>query len=190
MIDLLKANGGENIKVFGGGGGVIVPVRNQGTARLWRDPYLCARKTACIWACRAWINEVVQHADYDVAADGVPSAEQVLAGLKAGDKRVLSRVITLLENGVAPDLKEPILKAAAELTVPVLGITGTGGAGKSSLTDELVRRFRLDQNDSVKIGLISIDPSRKRTGGALLGDRIRNERHRTSEHFHAFAGHA
>ena len=172
MIDLLKANGGENIKVFGGGGGVIVPseikeLHAYGVTRIY------APEDGVHMGLQGMINEVVQHADYDVAADGVPSAEQVLAGLKAGDKRVLSRVITLLENGVAPDLKEPILKAAAELTVPVLGITGTGGAGKSSLTDELVRRFRLDQNDSVKIGLISIDPSRKRTGGALLGDRIR-----------------
>ena len=119
------------------------------------------------------INEVVQNADYDVADQGVPTAEQALAGLRAGDKRLLSRIITLLENGEAPALKEPLLKAAAELATPVLGITGTGGAGKSSLTDELVRRFRLDQGDTVKIGLISIDPSRKRTGGALLGDRIR-----------------
>ena len=64
-------------------------------------------------------------------------------------------------------------RARASRSVPVLGITGTGGAGKSSLTDEIVRRFRLDQSDAVRIGLISIDPSRKRTGGALLGDRIR-----------------
>ena len=103
----------------------------------------------------------------------MPDVGQVLASLKAGDRRLLARVITLLENGEAPDLREPLLKAAAELKVPVLGITGTGGAGKSSLTDEIVRRFRLDQGDTVKIGLISIDPSRKRTGGALLGDRIR-----------------
>ncbi|QRM18517.1 methylmalonyl-CoA mutase [Dechloromonas sp. TW-R-39-2] len=172
MIDLLKANGGENIKVFGGGGGVIVPseikeLHAYGVTRIY------APEDGVHMGLQGMINEVVQNADYDVAADGVPSVEQVLAGLKAGDKRLLSRVITLLENGVAPALKEPILKAAAELNVPVLGITGTGGAGKSSLTDELVRRFRLDQDDSVKIGLVSIDPSRKRTGGALLGDRIR-----------------
>src|SRR6185369_13176197 len=172
MIDLLKANGGANIKVFGGGGGVIVPseikeLHAYGVTRIY------APEDGVHMGLQGMINEVVQNADFDLAADGVPSADEALAGLKAGDKRLLARIITLLENGEAPALKEPLLKAAAELTVPVLGITGTGGAGKSSLTDELVRRFRLDQGDTVKIGLVSIDPSRKRTGGALLGDRIR-----------------
>ncbi|PKO86049.1 MAG: methylmalonyl-CoA mutase, partial [Betaproteobacteria bacterium HGW-Betaproteobacteria-12] len=172
MIDLLKANGGENIKVFGGGGGVIVPseikeLHAYGVSRIY------APEDGVHMGLQGMINEVVQNADYDVADAGVPGVEQVLAGLKAGDKRLLARVITLLENGSAPALKEPLLKAAAELSVPVLGITGTGGAGKSSLTDEIVRRFRLDQGDTVKIGIVSIDPSRKRTGGALLGDRIR-----------------
>src|SRR5574343_489894 len=172
MIDLLKANGGENIKVFGGGGGVIVPaeikeLHEYGVTRIY------APEDGVHMGLQGMINDVVQKSDFDVADEGVPSAEQVLAGLKAGDKRLLARVITLLENGEAPALKEPLLKAAAETNIPVLGITGTGGAGKSSLTDELVRRFRLDQGDTVKIGLISIDPSRKRTGGALLGDRVR-----------------
>ncbi|MBU3698149.1 fused isobutyryl-CoA mutase/GTPase IcmF [Dechloromonas sp.] len=172
MVDLLKANGGENIKIFGGGGGVIVPAEIKelhayGVTRIY------APEDGVHMGLQGMINEVVQKSDFDVAAEGVPTADQVLAGLKAGDKRLLARVITLLENGAAPELKEQLLKAAAATTVPVLGITGTGGAGKSSLTDEIVRRFRLDQEDSVKIGLISIDPSRKRTGGALLGDRIR-----------------
>ena len=86
----------------------------------------------------------------------------------------LARVITALENGAYPEaLRQQIKEAATARTTPVLGITGTGGAGKSSLTDELVRRFRLDQDDGLKLAIISIDPSRKRTGGALLGDRIR-----------------
>ncbi|WP_153146682.1 fused isobutyryl-CoA mutase/GTPase IcmF [Dechloromonas sp. H13] len=172
MIDLLKANGGANIKVFGGGGGVIVPseikeLHAYGVTRIY------APEDGVHMGLQGMINEVVQKADYDLAEQGAPTAEQALAGLQAGDRRLLARVITLLENGAAPALKEPLLKAAAALETPVLGITGTGGAGKSSLTDELVRRFRLDQGDTVKIGLISIDPSRKRTGGALLGDRIR-----------------
>src|SRR5574343_396199 len=172
MIDLLKANGGENIKVFGGGGGVIVPAEIRelhayGVTRIY------APEDGVKMGLQGMINDVVEKSAYNVATEGVPSAEQVLAGLKAGDRRLLARVITLLAHGAAPELKEPLLKAAAATTVPVLGITGTGGAGKSSLTDEIVRRFRLDQEDSVKIGLISIDPSRKRTGGALLGDRIR-----------------
>lgn len=172
MIDLLKANGGENIKVFGGGGGVIVPaeireLHDYGVTRIY------APEDGVQMGLQGMINDVVEKSDFDLATEGVPTAEQVLAGLKAGDRRLLARVITLLENGSAPQLKEPLLKAAAATTIPVLGITGTGGAGKSSLTDEIVRRFRLDQGDTVKIGLISIDPSRKRTGGALLGDRIR-----------------
>ncbi len=172
MIDLLKANGGENIKVFGGGGGVIVPAEIKelhayGVSRIY------APEDGVVMGLQGMINDVVEKSDFDLAAEGVPSAEQVLAGLQAGDLRLLARVITLLENSEAHELKQPILQAAAGLNVPVLGITGTGGAGKSSLTDEIVRRFRLDQEDTVKIGLISIDPSRKRTGGALLGDRIR-----------------
>lgn len=172
MIDLLKANGGENIKVFGGGGGVIVPAEIKelhayGVTRIY------APEDGVHMGLQGMINEVVEKSDFDLASEGVPKADKVLEGLRGGDRRLLARVITLLENGAAPALKEPLLKAAAETSIPVLGITGTGGAGKSSLTDELVRRFRLDQEDSVKIGLISIDPSRKRTGGALLGDRIR-----------------
>ncbi|WP_412478187.1 fused isobutyryl-CoA mutase/GTPase IcmF [Azonexus sp. IMCC34839] len=172
MIDLLKANGGENIKVFGGGGGVIVPAEIKelhayGVTRIY------APEDGVVMGLQGMINDVVEKSDFDLAAEGVPSTEAVLAGLQAGDRRLLARVITLLENSEAHELKQPILQAAAGLNVPVLGITGTGGAGKSSLTDEIVRRFRLDQEDSVKIGLISIDPSRKRTGGALLGDRIR-----------------
>ena len=172
MIDLLKANGGENIKVFGGGGGVIVPAEIKelhayGVTRIY------APEDGVHMGLQGMINEVVEKSDYDLASAGIPKADKVLAGLRGGDRRLLARVITLLENGAAPQLKEPLLKAAAATSIPVLGITGTGGAGKSSLTDELVRRFRLDQEDSVKIALVSIDPSRKRTGGALLGDRIR-----------------
>ena len=172
MLDLLKANGGGEIKIFGGGGGVIVPAEIRelhayGVSRIY------APEDGVHMGLQGMINDLVQQSDFDVAAHGLPASEKVLDGLRAGDRRLLARVITVLENGAAPFLKEPLLKAAAAVAVPVLGITGTGGAGKSSLTDELVRRFRLDQDDTVRIGLISIDPSRKRTGGALLGDRIR-----------------
>jgi len=172
MLDLLKANGGGDIKVFGGGGGVIVPAEIKelhayGVSRIY------APEDGVHMGLQGMINDLVQQSDFDVAAPGLPATEKVLNGLRAGDRRLLARVITVLENGAAPALKEPLLKAAAAVAVPVLGITGTGGAGKSSLTDEIVRRFRLDQSDAVRIGLISIDPSRKRTGGALLGDRIR-----------------
>jgi methylmalonyl-CoA mutase len=86
----------------------------------------------------------------------------------------LAQLITALENDkTATGLKEALHQAAKSIKVPTLGITGTGGAGKSSLTDELIRRIRLDQGDSLNIAVISIDPSRRKSGGALLGDRIR-----------------
>jgi len=91
--------------------------------------------------------------------------------LKPGAPRALAQVITALELGVFDNGK--ILEQAKAKPAPVLGITGTGGAGKSSLTDELVRRFRLDQGDSLRIAVLSVDPTRRKTGGALLGDRIR-----------------
>jgi methylmalonyl-CoA mutase len=96
-------------------------------------------------------------------------------GLFAGNRRALARFITALENGALADpVREQILAGAAAVKdVPVLGITGTGGAGKSSLTDELIRRFRFDRDDRLNIAILAIDPSRRKSGGALLGDRIR-----------------
>lgn len=173
MLDLLRANGGENIKVFGGGGGVIVPaeiaeLQAYGVSRLYSP------EDGQRMGLQGMINDLVVQADSDLTAVAPQSADEVLAALARGDRRALARIITALENGAyAPAVRDALLAAAAKLTVPTLGITGTGGAGKSSLTDELVRRFRLDQDDSLKVAIISIDPSRKRTGGALLGDRIR-----------------
>ncbi|WP_300453690.1 fused isobutyryl-CoA mutase/GTPase IcmF [Accumulibacter sp.] len=173
MIDLLRAGGGENIKVFGGGGGVIVPseideLHAYGVARIYSP------QDGQSLGLQGMINEVVAKADVDLSALAPQDPEAVLAALKSGDRRQLARIITSLENGHYPEaLRKRIVHAAAGLKVPTLGITGTGGAGKSSLTDELVRRFRLDQGDAIKLAIISIDPSRKRTGGALLGDRIR-----------------
>jgi len=173
MMDLLKANGGEEIKVFGGGGGVIVPTEIEelhayGVARLYSP------EDGVKMGLQGMINDVVKQADFPLTT-GVPEdAATLQTVLKSGNRRQLARVITALENGACSgDIKNALVEAAKGVKTPVLGITGTGGAGKSSLTDELVRRFRLDQGDSLKIGIISIDPSRKRTGGALLGDRIR-----------------
>ena len=103
-----------------------------------------------------------------------PAEGEALAALRSGDRRQLARIITAVENRTyAMRARQGLLQAAAAIKVPVLGITGTGGAGKSSLTDELILRLRLDQEDRLRVAVISIDPSRKRTGGALLGDRIR-----------------
>jgi methylmalonyl-CoA mutase len=175
MIDLLRAGGGAEIKVFGGGGGVIVPeeieeLHAYGVTRIY-SPEDGARL-----GLQGMINDVVSTSDFDLAAN------VTLDDLKGGDRRKLARAITQLENDPDGPLAQEIRKAAVPPT-PTLGITGTGGAGKSSLTDELIRRFRLDQDDALKIAIVSIDPSRKRTGGALLGDRIRMN---AIEHPHIF----
>src|SRR5690606_17291050 len=98
-----------------------------------------------------------------------------LDDLRGGHQRALAATLTALENGAWPEDRMAELRDAAAATggAPVLGITGTGGSGKSSLTDELVRRFRLDQDDALRIAVLAVDPTRRRGGGALLGDRIR-----------------
>ncbi|MCG6876298.1 MAG: methylmalonyl-CoA mutase family protein [Betaproteobacteria bacterium] len=174
MLDLLRERGGENIKVFGGGGGVIVPAEVKeleayGVARIY-SPEDGARL-----GLQGMINDMVERCDEELEKQDLSKhAPKDLKAVKAGDRRALARLITALEAGASPGkLLEELAQTADTAKVPVLGITGTGGAGKSSLTDELVRRFRLDQDDRLKVAVISIDPSRKKTGGALLGDRIR-----------------
>lgn len=183
MMDLLRENGGENIKVFGGGGGVIVPeeireLHDYGVSRIYSP------EDGAVLGLQGMINDVVQQADFDLGNVAPKSAEAVVAALQTGNRRTLAQVITALENGTLDDgVKAALVEAAAKTGTPALGITGTGGAGKSSLTDELVRRLRLDQGERLKICILSIDPSRKRTGGALLGDRIRMN---AIEHEHIF----
>jgi len=116
------------------------------------------------------VNLILAESDTDLAA-ALPDA---IDGLLAGDQLALARFITGLEAAAVPEgLLAQLEAAAARNPAPVLGITGTGGSGKSSLTDELVRRFRLDQEDKLRIAVLAIDPTRRRGGGALLGDRIR-----------------
>ena len=169
MLDLLRERGGAEIKVFGGGGGVIIPaeieaLHEYGVTRIFSP------EDGQRLGLQGMINEVIAPCDVDLARN----LPKDLGALKAGDRRVLARFITALEAGtMPPKLHEELLRAAAASKAPVLGITGTGGAGKSSLTDELIRRFRLDHGDRLKLAIISIDPSRRKSGGALLGDRIR-----------------
>ncbi|WP_131110446.1 fused isobutyryl-CoA mutase/GTPase IcmF [Sulfuricystis thermophila] len=175
MIDLLRQNGGGEIKVFGGGGGVIVPdeireLHAYGVTRIYSP------EDGAQLGLQGMIDDVVAQSDFALPGN------VTLAELKSGDRRKLARAITQLENDPQGAFAEAV-RAAEVAAVPVLGITGTGGAGKSSLTDELIRRFRLDQDDRLRIAVISIDPSRKRTGGALLGDRIRMN---AIEHPHIF----
>ncbi|MCW5649761.1 MAG: cobalamin-dependent protein [Ramlibacter sp.] len=172
MVDLLKARGGEHIQVFGGGGGVIVPpeireLQAYGVTRIYSP------EDGQRMGLAGMIGEMVMRCDKDLTPYA-PTDIQAIQGHGEMNWRALAQLVTALENGAADArLVEAIRQAAAGTRIPVLGITGTGGAGKSSLTDELIRRLRLDQADSLRVAVISIDPSRRKSGGALLGDRIR-----------------
>ncbi|MEO8346178.1 MAG: methylmalonyl-CoA mutase family protein [Betaproteobacteria bacterium] len=173
MLDLLRERGAGHIKVFGGGGGVIVAseiaeLHDYGVTRIFSP------EDGQKLGLQGMINEILSEADADLAHDLPDSLTALAEGDRFARTRALARLITGLEVGTVPaELRAELLAAAEKASVPVLGITGTGGAGKSSLTDELVRRFRIDQGDALKIAIISIDPSRRKSGGALLGDRIR-----------------
>jgi methylmalonyl-CoA mutase len=187
MIDLLKAAGAGHIRVFGGGGGVIVPdeireLHAYGVTRIYSP------EDGQRMGLAGMIGDMIQRCDRNLASLAPTSLDAIVAP-SAGDqaaiahsRRALAQVITALENGTAPDgldeagfaaLRQDLHKRADTVQTPTLGITGTGGAGKSSLTDELVRRFRLDQDDQLRLAIISVDPTRRKSGGALLGDRIR-----------------
>ncbi|WP_119154244.1 fused isobutyryl-CoA mutase/GTPase IcmF [Caldimonas tepidiphila] len=172
MVDLLRQRGGAHIQVFGGGGGVIVPaeireLQAYGVSRIFSP------EDGQRMGLQGMIGEMLMRSDRDLS---VHASKDVAAIQGHGEMawRALAQLITALENGAAPaEVREALQAQAAGKRVPVLGITGTGGAGKSSLTDELIRRIRLDQDDELRIAVISIDPSRRKSGGALLGDRIR-----------------
>ncbi|WP_439114720.1 fused isobutyryl-CoA mutase/GTPase IcmF [Hydrogenophaga sp.] len=172
MVDLLKSRGGEHIQVFGGGGGVIVPdeireLQAYGVARIYSP------EDGQKMGLAGMIGEMVMRCDQDISAFA-PTETCAIEGQTEMHWRALAQLITALENDKADvALVQRIRAEAATKKVPVLGITGTGGAGKSSLTDELIRRLRLDQDDALRVAVISIDPSRRKSGGALLGDRIR-----------------
>ncbi len=172
MVDLLKSRGGEHIQVFGGGGGVIVPseiseLQAYGVTRIY-SPQDGQRM-----GLAGMIGEMVMRCDRDLTGH-VPADLSVIEGHSEMAWRELAQLTSALENGKAkPSLVQALRAQAATKKVAVMGITGTGGAGKSSLTDELIRRLRLDQNDALRVAIISIDPSRRKSGGALLGDRIR-----------------
>ncbi|WP_096663946.1 fused isobutyryl-CoA mutase/GTPase IcmF [Polaromonas sp. AET17H-212] len=172
MVDLLKSRGGEHIQVFGGGGGVIVPpeireLHAYGVARIYSP------EDGQKMGLAGMIGEMVMRCDKDLTGFA-PTDLQAIEGHGEMAWRALAQLITALENDNADSALVQSLRAQAAIKkIPVLGITGTGGAGKSSLTDELIRRLRLDQNDQLRVAVISIDPSRRKSGGALLGDRIR-----------------
>jgi methylmalonyl-CoA mutase len=170
MVDMLGERGGANIRVFGGGGGVIVAdeireLHDYGVARIYSP------EDGQRMGLAGMIDDMLARAGADLSEQ--PAAN--LDSVAAGDSRALARLITAIEAGAldAPTLERLRALATDKTGVSVIGVTGTGGAGKSSLTDEVVRRFRLDHDDRLRIALIAVDPSRRKTGGALLGDRIR-----------------
>ncbi len=172
MVDLLKSRGGAHIQVFGGGGGVIVPaeireLQAYGVGRIYSP------EDGQRMGLAGMIGEMVMRCDQDITVHA-PKSVEAIQGHGEMAWRALAQLITALENGKADEALVTSLRTrAADHKVPVLGITGTGGAGKSSLTDELIRRLRLDQGDQLRVAVVSIDPSRRKSGGALLGDRIR-----------------
>jgi len=171
MVELLRQRGGDRIQVFGGGGGVIVPAEIRDLAD--HGVRIFSPEDGQRMGLQGMIGEMVMRCDQDLSA-AAPSAIAALQGHSEAAWRALAQAITALENGRAhAGFTQSLRDAARDLRTPVLGITGTGGAGKSSLTDELIRRLRLDQDDALRIAVISIDPSRRKSGGALLGDRIR-----------------
>jgi methylmalonyl-CoA mutase len=169
MVDLLKDAGRPDIKIFGGGGGVIVPaeikdLHDYGVTRIFSP------EDGQQMGLQGMIRSMIEIADFD-PTDDLPKG---LGNLAKAEHKDLARIISAIELGKLPkaDLEKLKELAAKNDKAPVLGITGTGGAGKSSLTDELIRRFRLYSNEP-SIAVIAIDPTRRKTKGALLGDRIR-----------------
>ena len=171
MVDMLKEKGGEHIKIFAGGGGVIIPeeiklLQDYGVTRIYSP------EDGLEMGLKGMIENSIKLSHFKRGSD----TDQTLAKVKSADWRALARLLTAIENGdVSHQQIENINDQAAQLTksIPILGITGTGGAGKSSLTDEVILRFRMGSGDNLKIAVIAIDPTRRKTGGALLGDRIR-----------------
>ncbi|MEU9448996.1 fused isobutyryl-CoA mutase/GTPase IcmF [Streptomyces sp. NPDC048277] len=166
LVESLRAQGADHIRVVGGGGGVIVPeeiARLRGSGVTIFSPEDGQRM-----GLAGMVNSVLRDCDFDLWDGKQADVDAVLAG----DRFAVARAVTGAELGKLPPEFLARLREPARV-VPVLGITGTGGSGKSSLTDELVRRFRVDQQDKLRIAVIAVDPTRRRGGGALLGDRIR-----------------
>jgi methylmalonyl-CoA mutase len=169
MYDLLKEKGAGHIKIFGGGGGVILPteiaeLHEYGIERIYSPD------DGRAMGLQGMINDLVQRSDYPVG----DKLTGELSHIEDKNPTAIARLISAAENfpEIAKSVFDQIHQKNETSKIPVLGITGTGGAGKSSLVDELVRRFLIDFPEKT-IGLISVDPSKRKTGGALLGDRIR-----------------
>jgi len=164
MRQLLQQRGAGHIKIFAGGGGTILPseieeLHANGVTRVYSPD------DGRSMGLQGMINDLVSQTDFETTAG---TSEQLAKGVSEKDHRFIAQAISCAERGA----NDSISFVESAKRVPVLGITGTGGAGKSSLTDEIVRRFLLDHPDK-SLAVVSVDPSKRKTGGALLGDRIR-----------------
>jgi methylmalonyl-CoA mutase len=169
LVDRLRAQGRPDIRVYGGGGGTITPAEID-HLHAYGVAHVFSPQDGQRLGLAAMINTLI--ADCDVAQPALTDGE--VEALLLGDQRALARALTTAEtDGLSEAHRRSVLDAAGRRGVPALGVTGTGGSGKSSLTDELVRRFRLDHEDKLRIAVLAIDPTRRKGGGALLGDRIR-----------------
>ncbi len=171
MHDLLQQKGCGHIKIFGGGGGVILPteiaeLHAYGISRIYSPD------DGRSMGLQGMINDMLQQSDFATGANLLAEANEINQKVKEQDYKSIAKLISAAEN--FPDEFHKVFDRDAmhRVSTPILGITGTGGAGKSSLVDELVRRFLMDF-ESKTIAIISVDPSKRKTGGALLGDRIR-----------------
>ncbi|WP_156290219.1 methylmalonyl-CoA mutase family protein [Oceanobacillus salinisoli] len=171
MIDLLNELGAGHIKVFGGGGGVIIPKEIK-ELHHYGVSWIFSPEDGRKYGLQGMINKMMEMCDFIPPMNMDTDFEKLLQG----DRHAIAKFITFVESTeTSPEEKQRVLSMLQEKAnphTPVLGITGTGGAGKSSLTDELIRRFMNEVPDK-KVAIISIDPTKKKTGGALLGDRIR-----------------
>ncbi|HTJ81907.1 MAG TPA: cobalamin-dependent protein, partial [Polyangiaceae bacterium] len=179
MHDLFEQRGAD-VRIFGGGGGTILPTEIEELHRYGIDRIYSPDDGRAL-GLQGMINDVLEKCDAGSASHGKPREAPTPASIAADarllaerDPKVIGRLITAAENHpeLEPDLRRALAPLLEKRKIPVLGVTGTGGSGKSSLVDELVRRFLADFPTKT-IAVISIDPSKRKTGGALLGDRIR-----------------
>ena len=171
MVDMLSEKGRGDIRVFAGGGGVIVDeeiqaLHDYGVSKIYSP------EDGQRLGLQGMIDDMLSRANFYPGEE----ATQFLDKLDARNHACLARVLTEIENStLSDDIARQIQSNvdSAQKKIPVIGITGTGGSGKSSLTDELILRLRIDSDDELRIAVLAVDPTRRKTGGALLGDRIR-----------------